>query len=263
VVVEVKGLVVERVSAVLPRLPDAFHGLTVALIADLHAGLRWQGVAAVERLVAQVNELAPDAIVLLGDVIHHPRRIAEFAPVLGGLRARHGVWACLGNHEHGFVWYSRFIGASPHVPREDWRGIYGEVGISVLLNESTPLEQDGGRLWLVGVDDAYSGNDDLPAALRSAQARECLVAITHSPDLMDHRRVSEVDLVLAGHTHGGQVHFPYIGPVVGACRRPRQRAAGFDRSAATPLYVSRGAGEGLPLRWRCPREVTLLTLYGA
>jgi len=84
--------------------------------------------------------------------------------------------------------------------------------------------------------------------------------LSHSPDLMDDPRISEADLVLSGHTHGGQIWIPGIGPFMAPARKPALRAAGLVLSHGTTMYVSRGAGEGTRIRIGCPREVTLLTL---
>ncbi|MEA3403488.1 MAG: metallophosphoesterase [Armatimonadota bacterium] len=251
---------VEDITLSFANLPSGFDGTTVAVIADLHAGVRRGGAEGVRRVVELANGLEADLIVLLGDVIHHPRRASEYLPLLSELRARRGVWACLGNHEHGFVWISRHLGRSPGPSIDEWRAMYAEVGIELLVNEARPLQHDGSRLWLVGIDDAYSEHDDLPRALRNARSEEFCLGITHHPDVVDHPRISELDLVLAGHTHGGQVHVPILGPVHVSCRRPRERTAGLVRSNGTVMYVTRGVGEAIPIRIGCPRELPLITL---
>ena len=251
---------VERVTICLSGLPSAFDGTTVAVIADMHAGLAHGGVPAIKQIVRAANSLHPDIIVLLGDMVHNAHRATTYLPLLGELEAGQGIWACLGNHEHGFVWYSRYLGPSPVASVDQWRRMYAKAGIELLVNEATPVEKRGARIWLVGVDDAYSGNDDLPKALQSVDRNEFCLAITHSPDLVDNPRVDELDLVLAGHTHGGQVCLPLLGPLYAPCRKPRQRASGLIYTNRTAIYVTRGVGEGMPIRFRCPREMTLITL---
>jgi len=251
---------IERVGISLARLPRAFDGMTVAVIADLHAGFSRRGPASVRQLVQQTNRLGADLIVLLGDLVHRSRHAEIFLPLLADLEAPAGKWACLGNHEHGFVWYSRWAKPRPSFSVEEWRALYAEAGIRLLVNEARPVACRGERLWLVGADDPYSGRDDLAAALAGVRPGEVRLALSHSPDLVDDPRISEVDLLLAGHTHGGQVWLPGVGPFLAPCRRPRQRAAGLVRHNGTLMYVSRGVGEGLPLRIGCPREIALLTL---
>lgn len=255
--------IVERVAIPLPRLPREFNAMTVAVVSDIHAGSRNTGHAAVAEVVETTNALQADVIVLLGDLVHATAHAGSCLSVLSGLEAKEGVYACLGNHEHGFVWYSRYLGASRAPSADQWRARYAEAGIQLLTNEARPLSRACSRIWLIGVDDAYSGNDDLAAALAQARTSEFRLALTHSPDLVDDPRVREVDLVLAGHTHGGQIRLPFIGPLLGPCRQFRRRAAGLVRANGTTMYVTRGAGEALPVRINCPREISLVSLMCA
>ena len=251
---------VEHVTIAFPRLPAGFDGTTVAVISDLHAGMRRGGTPGVKSVVEEANALQPDIIVLLGDMVHKGRHAGRYLPLLSELEARDGIWATLGNHEHSFLWYARYLGASPRLSVDEWRRMYAEAGIELLVNEAIPLEKGGSRLWLVGVDDAYSRCNDLPAALDGVNSNDFCLAITHSPDVVDDARIAEVDLVLAGHTHGGQICLPLLGPPSAPCRRPRERAAGLIRTRGTIMYVTRGVGEGIPIRFRCPREMPLITL---
>jgi len=254
----VGGVTAERMALTFPRLPAGFDRLTVAVIADAHLGPR-PPLSATEA-VRTVNDLHPDLIVLLGDLVHRAKSASRYLPFFAGLRANLGVYACLGNHEHGFFWYSRYLGRSPTPSAAEWRSMYAELGVELLVNEARPLERRGSRIWLVGVDDAYSGSDDLARALDGVDEAEFCLGITHSPDVMDHPLIARLDLVLAGHTHGGQIRLPCIGPIWAPCRRPRERAMGLVRLGSTTLYVTRGVGEGMPIRYRCPREVTFLEL---
>ncbi|MGC9317805.1 MAG: metallophosphoesterase [Armatimonadota bacterium] len=251
---------VEEMTLPFANLPPGFDGATIAVLSDLHADVRRGGADGVRRVVEAANSLEPDLIVLLGDTIHRPERAGDYLPLLSGLEARHGVWACLGNHEHGFVWFSRYLGETPGPSPDEWRAIYARVGIELLVNEARPLQHRGSRLWLVGIDDAYSHHDDLPGALRDARSDEFCLGITHHPDVVDHPRIGELDLLLAGHTHGGQVHVPLLGPVHVSCRRPRERTAGIVRTNGTVMYVTRGVGEAIPIRIGCPRELPAITL---
>jgi len=256
----VEQTVIRHMTIPCPRLPAAFDGATVAVVSDLHAGGTRGTTAAVARVVQAVNSLRPDLIVLPGDLIHEAGRAREYLPLLSQLQAREGVWASLGNHEHGFVWFSKYVGPAVVPPVDEWRRMFADVGVQLLVNEATSLERGGARIWLVGVDDAYSRNDDLAAALATVATADFRLAITHSPDLIDAPRAGELDLILAGHTHGGQVSFPLLGPLWAPCRNFRQRAAGLIRNGRTAMYVSRGVGEGLPIRFRCPPELPFITL---
>lgn len=251
---------ISRLHITMPRLPAAFDGLTVAVVSDVHAGRRIGGARGVAEIVRQVNEESPDLVLLLGDMIHRCKGARRQLAALAGLRGRYGVFATLGNHEHGFVWLSRHVRITHGPPVEEWRTAYRDLGYELLVNEARALTRGEARIWLVGVDDAYSGNDDLAAALRGVPADEFRLVMTHHPDLIDDPAARSVDLILAGHTHGGQVHIPVIGPVHVSCREPHERAAGLVRAHGTLMYVTRGAGEGLPLRIGCPREIPVITL---
>jgi len=251
---------VERVTIALSSLPPEFDAITLAVVADLHAGTRYRDSTAVGEAVEITNSLQADIIVLLGDLVHGIGRADPCLSLLSGLKAKEGVWACLGNHEHGFVWYSRYLGPSAAPSVDEWRKLYADAGIELLANEARPLPRPRSRIWLLGVDDAYSGHDDLPAALAQVCTREFCLALTHSPDLIDDTRIGEVDLVLAAHTHGGQIRLPLVGPLFAPCRRLRERASGLVHANGTTMYVTRGAGEALPVRINCPREISLVTL---
>jgi predicted MPP superfamily phosphohydrolase len=251
---------IQRMTIPLPRLPAAFDGLTVGVVADLHAGGTSVDTAFVRKVVDLVNGERPDMVVLPGDTVHETRRAPEYLPLLAELKAPMGVWACLGNHEHGFVWISKYIGARPVYSHDEWRAMYAEAGIGLLVNEARPLERDDSRIWIVGVDDAYSRSADLGTALKGVSGDEFRLGVTHSPDLIDDPQAGSLDLIVAGHTHGGQVSLPLIGPLWAPCNKFRQRAAGLVRENGTVMYVTRGIAEGLPIRFGCPREIPIITL---
>ena len=251
---------VERVTISHPRLPAGFDGVAIAAVADVHASPLRGGRSRVQRVVELVNSLHADLVCLLGDLVHNARHAPQYVPLLAELEAPHGVWATLGNHEHGFFWYSRYLGGPRGPSADEWRCLYAQAGIRLLVNETTAVERNGSRIWLVGVDDAYSDHADLSAALPPEPDADFRLAITHSPDVLDHPRIAELALTIAGHTHGGQIRLPRLGPLYAPCRRFRERAAGLVNANGTTLYVTRGAGEGFPLRFLCPREISLITL---
>ena len=139
-------MVIERLCLCFPRLPRQFDGLTVAIVADLHAGRGHGTHAFVERVVTAVNDLHPDAVVLLGDLVHKVDSVPHFLPLLARLDAPEGLWAILGNHEHEFMWYSPWLHRQPTHGVEDWRELYLAIGAHLLVNEAQPLARDGARL---------------------------------------------------------------------------------------------------------------------
>ena len=254
---------VERVEIALPRLPEVFDGLSIAVISDLHAGFPWRGARALRSLVGLVNAERPHVVAVLGDVVHWHRAAPRYLPLLRELEAPRGVYACLGNHEHGHRWYSQYLEPLDAPTVEQWRTLYHQAGLRLLVNEAVVVEQNGARLWIGGVDDPYGRRDDLKATVGHLPREDCKILLAHSPDVADDALACQVDLILAGHTHGGQVRLPGLGPIHCSCRRPRERGAGLSAICDTYLYVSRGAGEGVPIRVNCPREVPLVTLRKA
>jgi predicted MPP superfamily phosphohydrolase len=223
-------LVVERRTIKLRRLPQALDGLRIVQLSDIHHS-PFTGREQVERAVALANSLNPDIIALTGDYISHEREYAApCAEMLGKLRARCGVYAVLGNHDH---WTDAALITD----------LFRAEGIRVLVNEGMRFEHPrhaGASFWLAGVDDTMVGLEDLPLALAGSRA-------------------DEIDLVLSGHTHGGQVTWRAERSASG---RPRRRLLrGLGKQGDTQIYVTRGLGTVvLPVRYGCLPEVSLLEL---
>lgn len=221
--------------------------ICVAWLCDLHHG-PWIDAATVAEWVDAAQFAEPDLIVLGGDLVDHRsgrESIDELVGELGRLRAPRGVYAVWGNHDHArFGSLARFEVALRN------------VGIHVMVNRGHQVRND---LWLMGVDDASMGSPDLGAALQGRPADVACLLASHNPDLLPEVPGS-VGLTLCGHTHGGQVVFPWIGPLVTSSRYGRRFLAGWVHGPARG-YVSRGLGVGvLPLRWNCPAELTILRL---
>lgn len=253
-------LKVERIEVWLRRLPSPFDGLRLVQLSDIHFAdhmTEWH----LRRIVQTTNSLRPDLIVLTGDFVtaplfslHGDTKAAEkawpCAEVLKGLHAPLGRAAVLGNHDH----YSR----------PDVVTIALETnGFVVLRNQSLPIEIDGSRLWLAGVDDAIEKKADVNQTLKRIPAGECIVAAVHEPDLADKMCRYPIDLQVSGHTHGGQVRFPVVGPLY-LPSMGRKYVSGYYRVGPLQLYTNRGVGVvRLPVRFLCPPEVTVITLRSA
>ena len=240
-----RQLTLSSTTVTLPGLPQSFDGLRVLMVSDIHAGpfvSRRTLFGAIERLMT----VEPDLIVLPGDMVsarHEEIELHREAFAL--LRAPLGCYAVLGNHDH----YTR------NVPRVI-DGL-GQLGIEVLMNRSIHLERNGERLCLAGVDDMLMGEPDLEAAL--SQATSPTVLLSHNPDMLFDASRRDVELVLSGHTHAGQVRLPGL-PVLVPQSRYRLDEGRY-RHRATELIVSRGIGAvGVPLRTFCPPEAIVLTL---
>lgn len=260
--VEPRQLVVERYLLKLKRLPSPLDGLTIAFLSDFHIMPSGFGVDISERAVLLANESEPDIVLLGGDLVHWCSAVPHLVPVLRRIKSRYGVFAVLGNHDHHCPW--RFKKPSPWGRKpfsvDEWRKALEQADVHLLVNEAVRLEINGASLWLVGVDDPYTGRDDLQRGLRGVPDDAFVVLLSHSPDIADDPQIDRVDLIFSGHTHGGQIVLPLLGPFLAPCRDRFRRAQGLTKVGETWLYVSRGISAGLPVRFRCPPEVTVLTL---
>jgi uncharacterized protein len=245
--IEPQWLSVERIEVPLARLPRELDGFTIAQLSDLHLG-PYVGADEIRSAVQATNQLQPDAIVLTGDyVTREADRMDECARELGALSAASGVYAVLGNHDH---W-----SGSDHITRA-----LTDQSIPVLVNEALPIERNGVRLWIAGVDDVWQRRADLDSALRQVPTTEPTVLLAHEPDYAELVRRYPVDLQLSGHSHGGQVRLPYYGALI-LPYLAKNYPIGLARVDALTVYTNRGIGVvSPPVRFNCRPEITLLTL---
>lgn len=239
-------LTIEHHPIYLSKLPKAFDGFRVVHLSDFHHS-SFTSSEQIKRAVETANRLKPDIIALTGDYISHDRQYAApCAELLGRLRARYGVYAVLGNHDH---WTDAALITD----------LFRAEGITVLVNQGMRFELGGEAFWLAGVDDTMVGLEDLSLALAGARETEMKLLLAHNPIILRRAARARVDLVLSGHTHGGQVKLRSEHTVSGKPRRRRVR--GLGRQGDTQIYVTRGLGTVvLPIRYGCPPEVSLLEL---
>ena len=205
--------------------------------------------AALERSWRRLCLSAPDVILVGGDVVTADLRELDSSRLdLRSLDAPLGVYGVLGNHDH----YTRDSATVLRVLRES--------GVEMLHNSSVDIVREGARLSLAGVDDMNAGQPDLDAAL-SRTGRPVLL-LSHNPDLFVDAADRGVDLMLSGHTHGGQIRIPGLGVIVRQSRFYLDE--GGYRLGRAQLVVSRGLGvTGVPLRIGCPPEGVLVRLVAA
>jgi predicted MPP superfamily phosphohydrolase len=251
--------IVNRTFAIA-NLPDAFHGFRIAQISDIHL-VEYTETWFLEEVVRQTNALHVDLVLITGDFISHGprafpvawRAAGVCAEVLSGLTAPQR-FAILGNHDNS-------VGAS-HViePLE-------AHGTPVLVNSYVPLERGSDRIWICGSDDTEGGGKPDLALTIPADPRAPVIFLCHEPDyvdyMLDHPRFPLIDLMLSGHSHGGQVRLPFIGPLI-LPPMGKKYPEGLYRFGRMQLYVNRGIGTvGLPFRLNCPAEITHITLVRA
>ncbi len=241
----------------LTRLSPALDGLRIAQLSDIHFE-QYTEPDFVRHVVDQVNRLAPDLVLFTGDYVSEGPMPPVFgakssyrcAEILSGVRCP-ARWCVLGNHD---------VKVDPTMVT-DALEIHG---LPVLANAHVPFERDGARLWIGGVKDIGLSDPDLHlAAPRKLQAaNEPVILMGHEPDYADKVvKHGGVDLMLSGHTHGGQVRLPMIGALYTPPLGRKYVEGLFHLQNGLQLYVNRGIGAvGVPFRFDCRPELTLLTL---
>ena len=247
----------------LPNLPQAFDGFHIAQLSDIHL-VGFTEPFFLREAVDRINRLRPDAVFLTGDFVTHellPHKWSipvawKCAGILGGLECTQR-YAILGNHDVtvGATAVTEALTAS---------------NITVLRNSFSALERGSSRIWLAGVDDPVEGHPNIdltiPEFIRN-RADEPIILLCHAPDfadrLLNHPAGQAVQLMLSGHTHGGQVRFPFVGPM-NLPDLGKKYVEGLFRLEGLQLYVNRGIGTvGVPFRFNCPPEITSMTLRKA
>jgi len=266
------GTTVSRYSLTPPRWPQGLS-LRVAVLSDLHACKPWMTAERIQGIVAQVNSLRPDCVMLLGDFVagHSISRFSEpvphreWADALGGLKAPLGVHAVLGNHDW---WEDDVVQEREGGPTKAGIALQ-EAGITLHENTCLRLTKDGHAFWLAGLGDqwafpragrmVFKGVDNLEATLEEANDDAPLILMVHEPDIFA-RMPDRVSLTLAGHTHGGQVRLFGYAPVVPSKFGSRY-VYGHVVEQERNLIVSGGLGcSGIPVRFGAPPEIVLIDL---
>jgi predicted MPP superfamily phosphohydrolase len=255
--IEPRSLVVTRADIAVPHWPAEAGPLQIAVLADIQPAGPHITAERVAEIVTQVNALAPDLVVLLGDYLSLMRLSTSHVPpkataaVLAKLRAPLGVHAVLGSED----WWldGRYV-----------RRLLEEAGIEVYENEARPIATaDGGRLWIAGLADLSSRTVDLPGTLAQVTDDAPVILLSHSPDVFP--AVPErVALTLAGHTHGGQINLPLLGRLLVPSRFGQRYAYGHIIEGGRQMFVSSGIGNAiLPARYGVPPEIVLLRVGAA
>jgi uncharacterized protein len=261
--VERHWIEISRRDVVLPGLSAAFDGFRVAQLSDIHMD-EYTEPFFLRDAVSRVNSMNPDAVFLTGDYVSSgfaPKKFArgaawQCADLLNALACRQR-YAVLGNHD-------MLVG------EKEVTEALKSNGITVFRNGCAPIERSGGRFWLCGIGDPVVGSprpdESIPPSIRNI-ANEPVVLLCHAPDYADELLAlpagQAVSLMLTGHTHGGQVRLPFVGaldlPELG-----KKYVEGWFQLGRLQLHVNRGIGTvGVPFRFNCPPEISLLTLRAA
>ena len=247
-------LVVREATITMERWPSTLWNLKIVVLSDIHAGGLYLDERKLRLIVQRTNELQPDLILIAGDFIsggrgHHDMAPEVFGPLLKDFRAPLGVYAVLGNHDW---WYDG----------QRVRRVLEANGIKVLENEVAKVDARGTSFWLVGLADLWTRPQSIGETIAQVPARAPMIALTHNPDIFP-QLPPEVSLLLAGHTHGGQVQLPFIGTIVSVSRYGDRYVSGHIVENGRHLFVTTGIGTSIyPVRFFVPPEIVLLTLVG-
>jgi predicted MPP superfamily phosphohydrolase len=265
--IEPRQFVVVEETLSVPNWSPILNGFRVVAISDIHAGSNYVPEERLRFLVEQANAQDADIIVLLGDYVSESKfdrdarskpygtdrtelrmPVAAIADNLGGLRARHGVYAVIGNHDE----YHN----APKISAE-----FERVGIKVLENEVSAIEVNGEKINIWGIEDLWK-NRKVPAEAYDAIVdKRNIIALTHNPDSLL-KTPNGISLMFAGHSHGGQLNWPIFGPI--AAVNDKRFMDGHAVVDGKHVYVTSGFGTSvIPFRLRVPPEIAVVTMMSA
>lgn len=239
---------VKNVSLQIRSLPDALSGLRIVMISDIHSGL-YMTQENMAKYAEELNKLNGDLIFMPGDfVTSKTREVIPFVKSFSEVKSRHGIYACLGNHDYF---------ADPNAITDRLR----ENGFTVLRNETTELSINGAKLMLSGVDDGQHA-DFKKVAFEANSLNTTKILLCHQPYYFDNAVAGGFDVMLSGHTHGGQiVLLDVLGLKLTPAALVSPYVSGKYYRGKSVMYVTRGIGTvGLPVRINCPPEITVFTL---
>ena len=242
-------ITVNHYTIPVPKLPHEFHGMRVIHLTDLHYG-PLMPLDILAKVIHKTNELEKDIVLCTGDYVRGAaaaQKIDGIWSVMTQLRAPEGVYTVLGNHDH---WAST----------EQSLHCLNSSGHINLRHKAVPLSRNGTTLWLGGAGDLWEDHVNLDQVLKDVPNDACRIVLAHNPDTADTDYTTRVDLMISGHTHGGQVKIPLIGTPILPVNN-KAYTSGFIRSPKTNVFISRGIGwAGIPLRFNCFPEIAILSM---
>jgi hypothetical protein len=232
----------------VPNLPQTFNGFTIVQLTDIHYGFLMP-LNVVKKLLKKATSIKRDIIVCTGDNVHqrnNTNQIDTLWPELSKLAAPRGVYSVLGNHDH-WADFSR---------SQYWLNKSGQN----LRHKAISVNRGTERIWIGGCGDYMEDQIGLDQAFRNVPARDCKIVLAHNPDTADTFFKTRVDLMICGHTHGGQVKIPFWGTPVLPVHN-KSYSNGLVSTPKTRVFISKGLGWAiLPVRFNCLPEIAVLKL---
>jgi len=246
--IEPNNIVVEEINIFFKNLPQSFEGYKIVHITDLH--LKSYGERE-EKILNIIRKIKPDIIVVTGDLIEDKQYIDIALKFMEKLTEIAPTYFVFGNWDH-------MSGIS--IPL--YRTKLVQRHVIVLINQNVKLIRGSEYIYLIGVDDPHTFNDNLDKALENISGDTVKILLAHSPEIIDKAVEKNIDLVLVGHTHGGQIRLPIIGPLyMPLPSKYRKYDMGMFKIKNTIMYVNRGIGTTfIPIRFQCPPEITIFYL---
>ena len=243
---------ISNVSIPVRNLPPQFQGFTITLVADIHSSI-FMTKEDMQRYVSAINEIGSDLIVIPGDFVNSMvEEVYPFAEAFSDLKAPFGIYGTLGNHD--------FFTDAERITRE-----VDACGVKMLRTDKVDIQKNGVKIHLLGIDDTgrmQRAESFHEKALANTESNTPKILLCHRPYFFDQAAKKSIDLVLAGHTHGGQIVFARIGnTIIAPALVASPYVAGLYNKEHSHMYVTRGLGTvGIPVRINCPPEITRITL---
>lgn len=252
--IEPRMLRVNRVTIASPDIPKSFNGISITQFSDTHLGHHYT-IEQFKELISKVNELNSDLVFFTGDLIDEPNRydsLEAVAPILQDIRAPLGKYAIYGNHDHGGY------------GSEMYKKMMEQSNFKILMNQHTTIKSsENESIVIAGLDDLMLGKPDIDLTLEGIPTDQFIILMAHEPDVADEVSTRKaVNLQVSGHSHGGQVQIPFIGPLITPPYAVKY-VEGFYELPDTgmTLYVNRGIGTTRePYRFFSIPEITVFTL---
>ncbi len=230
------------------NLPDVFTGYTLVHVTDIHYGFLMP-LFVIKKIINRVNRIKKDMVVCTGDYVHLSNgasNIDKVMPEVLKLKAPKGVWSVLGNHDHR-AGKNRCL---------HWL----EKGNQNLRHRAVEIKKRGKSIWIGGAGDLWEDRPGIDRAFEKTPDAACKILLAHNPDTADTYFRKRVDLMISGHTHGGQVRIPFFGaPLLPVNNKAYEK--GLVRTGKTPVFISKGLGWAiLPVRFNCRPEIAVLHL---